>query len=332
MIEIAEMIVYKAFGLTVWSNIPMPELIQAKGQRDSIDIVIEKADLSNVWNQFATEPNKFVVKDNMVMFRIPDTAIFSVQDGEKIIVSPMNGADEDKIRLYILGTCMGALLMQRKILPLHGSAIAIDGKAYAFVGESGAGKSTLASAFLSQSFPLMSDDVIAVTFPQGREPWVTPAYPQQKLWKESLMKFGMEASRYQPIFERESKFLVPVLTNFIADPLPLAGVFELVKTDETAIDIQPIQGLQRLRTLFCHTFRQSLLSRLGLMEWHFQTATSLSKQIGLYQLRRPSSGFTAPQLAELILETITKEEHKNGRKHDFFDGASNRSGGRKYRE
>ena len=38
---------------------------------------------------------------------------------------------------------MGALLMQRKILPLHGSAIAIDGKAYAFVGDSGAGKSTL---------------------------------------------------------------------------------------------------------------------------------------------------------------------------------------------
>ena len=37
--------------------------------------------------------------------------------------------DEDIIRLYILGTCMGAILMQRKILPLHGSAIAINGKA-----------------------------------------------------------------------------------------------------------------------------------------------------------------------------------------------------------
>ena len=75
----------------------------------------------------------------------------------------MKEADEDKIRLYILGTCMGALLMQRKILPLHGSAIAIDGKAYAFVGDSGAGKSTLASAFLSKGYKLLSDDVIAVS-------------------------------------------------------------------------------------------------------------------------------------------------------------------------
>ena len=57
---------------------------------------------------------------------------------------------------------MGAILMQRKILPLHGSAIAIDGKAYAIVGDSGAGKSTLASAFLKRGYQLLSDDVITV--------------------------------------------------------------------------------------------------------------------------------------------------------------------------
>ena len=74
--------------------------------------------------------------------------------------------DEDVIRLYILGTCMGAILMQRKILPLHGSAIEIDGKAYAIVGDSGAGKSTLASAFLKQGYQLVSDDVIAVSLSQ----------------------------------------------------------------------------------------------------------------------------------------------------------------------
>ena len=81
------------------------------------------------------------------MIRIPDTAIFSIQEGKQIIVSPMGNTCEDKIRLYILGICMGALLMQRGILPLHGSAINIDGKVYAILGNSGAGKSTLAAAF-----------------------------------------------------------------------------------------------------------------------------------------------------------------------------------------
>ena len=86
------------------------------------------------------------------MFQVPDTAIFCIKDGNKIIVSPIKGSEEDKIRLYILGTCMGVLLMQRKVLTLHGSAIAIDGKAYAFIGESGAGKSTLASAFIREGY------------------------------------------------------------------------------------------------------------------------------------------------------------------------------------
>jgi serine kinase of HPr protein (carbohydrate metabolism regulator) len=78
--------------------------------------------------------------------------MFLIQEGRSIIVSPLEEYKEDVIRLYILGSCMGAILMQKRILPLHGSAVAIDGKAFAIIGESGAGKSTLASAFISRGF------------------------------------------------------------------------------------------------------------------------------------------------------------------------------------
>ena len=119
----------------------------------------------------------------------------------------------DAIRLYVLGTCMGAILMQRKTLPLHGSVIAIDGKAYAIVGDSGAGKSTLASAFLKRGFQLLTDDVIAVSFSEEGIPFVTPSYPQQKLWSESLDHFGMESNNYQPLIDREDKFAIPVVLS-----------------------------------------------------------------------------------------------------------------------
>lgn len=308
MIETINKVVYKAFGLNIVSEIVLPEVPLIYKQGDPIDVVIQRADLSELWYKSAMQDEKYVTRENLFMFQIPETAIFCIQDGETIIVSPMYGADEAKIRLYILGTCMGVLLMQRRILPLHGSAIAIDGKAYAFVGDSGAGKSTLASAFLSTGYQLISDDVIAVTFSQEQIPMVMPAYPQQKLWQESLTEFGMETSGFQSIFQRETKYLVPVPTKFIAEPLPLAGVFELSKTASEEIEIQSIQGLVRLHTLFCQTFRHSLLERLGLLEWHFSTIARISDHIDLYQLRRPSSGFTAPQLASLILKTIHKEE------------------------
>ncbi|OXM85211.1 aldolase [Paenibacillus rigui] len=309
MIEIKNKVVYKAFGLHISSDIALPELpaIQPLAQKSDVDIESEP----HAPFRFELEaiPYKHVVEGNAVMVYIPDTAYFRISEGNRITVASVPGADEDLIRLYILGTCMGALLMQRRMMPLHGSAIAIDGKAYAFVGESGAGKSTLASAFLNQGYPLLSDDLIAVSLSeQDGTAYVTPAFPQQKLWEDSLHQLGRSTDPYRSIYGRETKFSVPVTSNYFAEPLPLAGVFELVKTEEERIDLRPIPKLDRLQTLYCHTFRQFLIPRLGLMEWHFQISAALIQQIRMYQLRRPAAGFTAPQLISRLLDSLSTEE------------------------
>ena len=251
----------------------------------------------------------FVIKKDWILFHVPETAIFLIQDGNKIVVSPMNGSDEDEIRLYILGTCMGAILLQRKILPLHGSAIAIDGKAYAIVGDSGAGKSTLASAFLKKGYQLLSDDVIPVTLNHANVPIVTPAYPQQKLWLESLQHFGMESTDYQPLFVRDTKFAVPVESQFATESLPLAGIFELVKGDHQEIAIQPIEKMQRFYKLYTHTYRNFFMHGAGLMEWHFDTSSKMMNKMSFHQISRPTSRFTANELAERILTTLQVKEH-----------------------
>lgn len=300
--------VYKAFGLKILSEIPLPELPLVSRKADTPDVFIEIADLTKLWRELPAQQGKFFIKENMVMFQISNTATFCIKEGKSIIVSPMLGADEDQIRLFILGTCMGALLMQRRVLPLHGSAIAIDGKAYAIIGKRGAGKSTLTSAFLSRGYQFLSDDVIAVDYsPDGACIMVTPSYPQQKLWKESLDQFGLETSQYRSIFQRENKYVVPVPSKYFTEPLPLAGIFELVKTENGNIEIDVIRGLERLRTIRSHTFRNVLIDHLGLAEWHFNISIHLANQADLFQLRRPVIGFTANELASLIL-TCTKKE------------------------
>lgn len=304
MIEFVQKEVYQAFGLSVKSEIPLPELPKMINKLDHIDIVIETADLSKLWSELDPPQQKTVVKRDLFMFQVPKVAIFSIEKGERIIVSPMKGSDEDEIRLFILGTCMGALLIQRKVLPLHGSALAIDGKAYGFIGDSGAGKSTLASAFLNKGYQLLSDDVIAISFGHDNTPFVMPAYPQQKLWQESLQQFGMESNSYRPIYQRETKYAVPVPSKFSSEPLPLAGLFELVKTEGEHIEIQRIQRLEQLQTLFLHTYRNFLIPRSGLTEWHFNTSVTIVNHINIYQLRRPSSGFTVHHLASLIMNIL----------------------------
>lgn len=308
MIGIVKKIMYRAFGMRISSEIPLPELPQINMEVAFSDIVIHYADLSGLWSDLSKENRHFVVNNDFVLFHVPDVAIFLIQKGKEIFVSPINGSKEDQIRLYILGTCMGALLLQRRVLPLHGSALLIDGKAYAIVGNSGAGKSTLASVFLKRGYQLLSDDVIPVSLSENTTPIVTPAYPQQKLWIESLEQFGIDSKSLRPIIDRETKFAVPVLGQFATEPVPLAGVFELNKTDDDEIGIQPIKNLARLHTLFNHTYRNFFIHRSGLMKWHFSMTADIVNQIALYQINRPLSHFTAHKLAHLILNKIGKGE------------------------
>jgi hypothetical protein len=308
MLNTLNRVIYKSFGLHVISEIPLPELFQVNDKESIVDVEVTIMELDLKDEQLISLREDVFVKDNLVMFQISEIATFTIQDGNKIIVSPMDGFNEDAARLYILGTCMGAILLQRGILPLHGSAIVIDGKAYGFVGDSGAGKSTLASAFLRKGYKLLTDDVIAITLSQNDIPVVTPSYPQQKLWQESLNAFGVARHQYRPLLERETKYAVPVPTQFKTDSIPLAGIFELIISPNEQVEILPIQGLQRLQTLFHHTYRNFIIEPAGLMEWHFQTLTRFVHKIVIFQLRRPVSRFTAHDLPEMILKTLEKEE------------------------
>lgn len=306
--------IYKSFGFYIKSEYALPELRVANIGSESWDISIQLGNIQNKWESLTNNPNQyFHLEENLCMFHVPGTAIFLIQNGNEILVSPHKGAAEDHIRLYLLGTCMGAVLMQRRILPLHGSAIAINGKAYAIVGDSGAGKSTTASALLRQGYQLISDDVIPVSFNEKNIPMVTPAYPQQKLWQESIDEFGMESSNFRPIIDRETKFAIPVDSQFCDKPLPLAGVFELMKTEDEKLLFSSVTGLERFHLLFQHTYRNFFIPRAGLMDWHFQTSAKMVNKMSFYRIQRPTSHFTANEVTDFILTSMERKgEVANG--------------------
>lgn len=300
--------VYKAFGLTIASDFKLSELPHAEIGDSLADVVIMKADLSEIWHEMQDLGSYFVVKEDYMMFHVPGTAIYLVKEGHEIFVSPIEGADEDHVRLFILGTCMGGILLQRRILPLHGSAVIIDDKAYAIVGESGAGKSTLASAFLRRGYQFLSDDIIPITFSESDTAHVVPAYPQQKLWLKSLDHFAMDAKNLRPIVRREEKYAVPVGDEFAKCAVPLAGIFELVKSPLDAIHIKPIKNLNRLSTLFDHTYRHMLLASMDILGWHFSITAKIASGMCMYQLQRPKYQFTATDLVDVILNKIKRQE------------------------
>lgn len=309
MLKTEKRVVYRAFGLSIISEIPLPELLCLDNKTDFIDIEVIIEDLSKLWLELSDDQNAFVIKKDFIMFQVPNIATFSITEGKKISVSPLKENEEDHIRLYILGTCMGALLMQRRILPLHGSAVVINGRAYAFMGNSGAGKSTLAAAFLNQGYQLLSDDVIAVSLSQSENiPFIIPSFPHQKLWDDSLDRLGMQIKNYNPIYGRENKYSIPVSSSYFSEPIPLAGVFELIKTEDEHLEIHRIDKLKRIYTLYYNTYQNCLIPNAGLMEWHFKTTVNIIGKIGIYQIKRPVSGVNPNQIISEILKKISKGE------------------------
>lgn len=309
MLETEVKFAYQVYGLTINSELKLPELREAREAGSTADVSIRLD--SFLKTGFEGEPYDFIVDNGSVSFKMPEAGVFRVQDGNTIIVSPYSHADEALIRLYVLGTCCGILLLQRGVYPLHGSAIAINGKAVAIVGHSGAGKSTLASAMLEKGYGLISDDVIPVALPKGDGPPIAAsAYPQQKLWQSSLEAFGRSATTYLSIYGRETKYCVPVDSSFQAGPLPLAAIIELTGergNTPTAV-CEPVGKIQSLPLLHRHTYRFQLLGRMNLLQWHFGQSAALASRVPLYTMNRPDGDFTAPQMAESILKTLAAGE------------------------
>lgn len=312
---------------TASSGIPQRLPIAAEspeGPQADVDIAI--ADPHELWRELQQAGYNFVRVGNRFLFLIPETAIYCIEDGERISVAPLAGADADKVRVYLLGTCMGALMMLRRTLPLHGSAVVIDGRAYAFLGDSGVGKSTLAAALVHRGYTFLSDDVIAATLgqrvtddavaaqPGHRDrlpPLVMPAYPQQKLWRASIDGLGLLSGHYRPVYRETEKFAIPVPESavFGGKPVPLGGIIELVKAAPGTAAVRPRQlsALERLKTLQLHTYRNMLICRLGLERWHFRITADIAAQVPMFRLPRPIEGFTAHRLAAAIIRIARKE-------------------------
>jgi len=295
--------VHRAFGLRILSRIPLPELPLSEEEADgeAADVVIETAEPGRLWPELEACGNNFSQSGRRFLFLIPETAVFCIEDGRTVTVAPLPGAYREKVRVYLLGTCLGALLLIRRVLPLHGSAVVIDGRAYAFLGDSGAGKSTLAAALVGMGHRLVSDDVVAVACSEDGKPVVLPSYPQQKLWRESLEGLGIAGGSYRPIYRETEKFAVPAGRAFRAEPLPLAGAFELGMSKRGKIAVRRLGKLERLRAMMSHTYRGWMIPRLGLTDWHFHTAASVAARIETCRLQRPPEGFTARQLAEAVI-------------------------------
>lgn len=297
---------YQVFGLHVVSDILLPELIAAVDPLAEPQVSITLYRVPDFIADPVLNTEACQAAKGQFLLRVPGVAGYYVAGGEKIIVEPAQQAREHSVRLFLLGTSFGALLMQRGILPLHGSAVLANGRAVVFTGVSGAGKSSLLAAFRKKGYPFLTDDVVAVSVDPDGIAWISPSYPQQKLWRDSTKAIGVETVSLTPFYtvEDHEKFAVPAPQGFWQLPVPLDAVYEIQVGSHREVALQALHGADKLAVLLSHTYRPWLIDGLGLKEAHFKLCAAAADKVAVSQLTRPAEIFSLDEQVRRIEQDL----------------------------
>ncbi len=295
---------YRAFGLSIRSTIYFPELPHLETEIESPDVTIRYAENfeSGLQDPITSHP-AWQAKENAFWLRVTGVAEFLVTEGQHIYVKPDKAGDIASIRLFILGSCIGALLMQRDYFVLHGNAIQIGQHCISIVGDSGAGKSTLCAAFFKRGYSILADDVCAI----DTNLQVLPSFPQIKLWKDSATHLDISTHNLRKIRPNTEKFALPLHTQYQTKSLPLCGIYQLTPCDGSQ-QKQETLGIQKLKILHKNTYRRQYLKGLNKLIPHHQQSANIANKIFVVEILRPRGEI---QL-ETLIHLIENDLHEKG--------------------
>ena len=287
-----------AFGLYWLSDdLDLPELPELLGNYGDLSskLVVVASESPNSWPEHEPGPydTPFVqIKHGDLRLKVEGIGQFRITQGKHIawFRDHVDVSDQD-IRTFLLGSAVGALLIQRGMLVLHGNALEKNGEAIICLGRSGAGKSTLAYTLMTQGWRVLADDLAAVT-PQG---FVLPGIPRIKLWYDSAQSFGLDPESLPPIRQGMHKYqLMGDILQQAPNAVPLKALYlihqlrkNLSHSNEGKIIPITSQKLASVR-LREQSFRPRFVRGLGQEGSNFVALARLQQSVPVSDLFLPS--------------------------------------------
>jgi hypothetical protein len=291
---------YHIFGLNITSVIALPARPVFFSSPDTPDIVIAYGNTPATLTNSQFKGVRFQAAPGEFLLRVDKVARYHVQNGSRITITPDNGASDDDILIFLMGSVMGALLHQRNILALHAGAIVVNGKSVIFAGPSGIGKSTLAAGFQRRGYPLLADDLCAITTYDGCIA-VLPGFPRLKLWADALKKLDTDRNKLKSVRwgGNPEKYFLPV-ENIHDFSVPVHSVFILETTNTDRLEIISLKGGEKIAPLIDNTYRLRFLKGLGGKTDHFRQCAAVAAKAAVYRTIRSDKGFLLDELLDMV--------------------------------
>ncbi len=302
---------YHAYGLTLSSEFELPELTPISPDTllpaDLVMIISGEVSADGLTNP-TTKGLFYQMTEQTLWLNIPSVARFLIANGTQITVCAAPGIDEDSVREYLFSVCLGVIMLQRGYFVLQSSAIRVGEHCFAIAGHSGAGKSTLAAAFLNRGYALLADEFVAVS-PQGM---VSPGIPVLKLWLDAAHHLNVDIKPLKPIRPRIRKFILPLGTQFCAEPLPLKAMYILGDGMQDDYSYDAITGVKKIACLDNQVYRRMYLSGLELQKQTALLSAKAASQLAMTSITRPHEAFKLAECVNFIEQDLTARGYCNG--------------------
>jgi hypothetical protein len=219
---------YSAYGLTIRSQLPLPEFPVLAGGEQEVDVAVEYGPGDDWINPVRHERSHWSILPGVARFWFQGVGGFLVRGGSKLIVSSEPGIEQSLLRMYVEGMMMACLLHQRGFFVLHASVVQFADYCVAFLGHVGAGKSSMAAALHARGHAVVTDDNAAMDV-SSHAPLVTPAFPFVKVFPEIAISLGYEDQSLTVMHSSQIKRSRSVSRAFPQHPLPLRRIYVLTR-------------------------------------------------------------------------------------------------------
>lgn len=289
--------IYKAFGLKIRSEFEIPEFLNSEGSND-IEIVLDK--VPDKLKIITKQGVRYQAAKNEFLLTVDRIAKFYVCNGNKITVELLKDQPDKEVRLFLLGSAMGALFVQLGLLPVHGSTIKLNDKATIFTGLSGVGKSTIAAHFVQKGFLALADDISVI----NKDLHVVPGFPSLKIWNDVLQKLKVNNELLNQIRPNIKKFQLPITKHYYTEPLPLEHIVILNTKNSPGFEFEELTGIKKFNAVKSNTYRYRFVHGLEKQQEHFKLLNKLLPEIKVFRVSRPQAPLALEEFGAFLLNNL----------------------------
>jgi hypothetical protein len=305
---------YKVYGLNIKSEIKIDEFENLNAIPEDEIVTISYSVMDDEIKKSVSEGKKIQLQKEKIWFHIDNIATYCITNGNKVEVEVFENANMQLMKIYIMCSCLGFIMLQRDMVAIHGGVIEMDNNAVIFTamllivviftGDRGAGKSTLTTALREKGYKFISDDVAGIMF--DKVPYVMPGFPYQKLCESAMDKFGYDKEKNTSFMsDKEVKYIVPAKEEFIYEPRKLTTIIKLTVGDVEEVTIEELKGSEKINNIIQNIYRGEYIKYLGGMNSkYFKKCLDIAKNINFYVVTRPKDQFTVDKQIELIEDKI----------------------------